>query len=384
MDVFELREKIAKGENIHIEFKEGVRSNEELAKHIVCFANTDGGQIFIGVADDGIIIGVEDIDEIVRRIDDVAFNRCEPPISVIVETIKADEGTVLVVNVPKGRQRPYRTSKGFYYIRSANRCRQASREELLRLFQATESIFYDEIEIHKATLQDIEIESFKAFVKTYMNIELREEMLKAYMKNLKVISKNVKPTLAGLLFFGNDPQYFLPYAKVIGAYIEGEDIATPPMDKKDFTGRISQILEDSMKFIKLYLEERHTIKGLEPEIHLEIPEVALREALINALAHRDYTVSAPIRIFIFTDKVEFHTPGRLPNTVTVESMKIGGAHVLRNPTIYNFFAKMGLVTEVGSGVFRIIELVRKKLNKEVSLQETKSEFILTIPRKERI
>ena len=140
MNAIEIIERIKKGENMHTEFKEKIDSNEELAKDIVCFANTDGGQIFVGVNKKGIIVGVDDIDILSNRIDDVAFNRCEPPVSVVIETVDIDAKTVLIMNVPKGDQKPYRTASGSYYIRSAIRCRQASRQELLRLFQATESV----------------------------------------------------------------------------------------------------------------------------------------------------------------------------------------------------------------------------------------------------
>ncbi|CUS81794.1 Putative ATP-dependent DNA helicase recG C-terminal [Candidatus Kryptonium thompsonii] len=90
--------------------------------------------------------------------------------------------------------------------------------------------------------------------------------------------------------------------------------------------------------------------------------------------------SAVSKVLVFNDRIEFHTPGKLPNTVTIDSMKVGGAHVLRNPTIYNLLLKMGLVTDIGSGVKRIIEVIRKNLNKEVDLFETENEFVLTIPR----
>ncbi|CUS93609.1 Putative DNA-binding domain-containing protein [Candidatus Kryptonium thompsonii] len=143
---------------------------------------------------------MENVDETIRRIDDVAYNRCEPPISVIIETVIDNDKTVIIINVPKGDQRPYRTSSGNYYIRSANRFRLASREELLRLFQATESIYYDETTIYKATLKDLDNDAFRLFMKEYMNIEVSEEMLINYMKNLKILSKDEKPTLAGILF----------------------------------------------------------------------------------------------------------------------------------------------------------------------------------------
>lgn len=385
MDEIELREIILKGEDLHTEFKEMIESNEDLAKSIVCFANTDGGKIIIGVTKAGEIVGVENIDETLRRIDDVAFNRCEPPVTVVTETLKIDDKTLIIVNIPKGEQRPYRTQSGFYYIRSVNRCRQASRQELLRMFQATESMFYDEIEIHKASLQNLDVKKFISFLKDFMNIPVsnESEYLKNLMKNLKVISPTEKPTLAGLLFFGDKPQDFIPYAKIICAYIEGEEISIPPSDKKDVSGDIMEMLENTMKFLKIYLREKHIIKGLEPEAHLEIPEKALREILINAIAHRDYTISSPIRVLIFVNRIEVHSPGKLPNTVTIESIKIGGSHVLRNPTIYNFFVKMGLVTDVGSGVARAIRLIREKIGMDIKLVETENEFIVEIPRGEK-
>lgn len=383
MDEFELKERIAKGEDLHTEFKEVIESNEDLAKSIVCFANTDGGQIIIGVTKRGDIVGIENMDETIRRIDDVAFHRCEPPVTVVVETIPVEDETVVVVNVPKGEQRPYRTQSGLYYIRGANKCRQASRQELLRMFQATETMFYDEIEIHRAEFYDLEISEFVSFVEKHIEISISKEDLevKNLMRNLKVISQKEKPTLAGLLFFGRNPQQFIPYARIVCAYIKERDISVSPLDKKDFQGRIQTMLDGTVKFLRIYLRDEHEIKGFEPEAHLEIPEDALREAIINAISHRDYTISAPIRILIFTDRIEIRSPGRLPNTVTVESMKIGGAHVLRNPSIYSFLVKMGFVTDIGSGVARLIRRVKEKTGKEVLLKEGENEFLVIIPRK---
>ena len=382
MDSEELFERIEKGEDLHTEFKEHLPSNEDLAKEIVAFANTDGGQIIIGVSDDGEIVGVSNPDEVLRRVDDVAYNRCEPPITVLPETVKVGDRDVVVINVPKGEQRPYRTSSGFFYIRSGSRVRQASRQELLRLFQATESIFYDEIEIAKASFDDIDINYFEEFMERFYGFRPEEDQIFNYLKNLKIITEGRKPTLAGLLFFGINPQDYLPYAKITAAYIPGEDISIPPADKKDFEGKIPEMLKDFMQYLRMYLREEHRIKSLEPEVYPEIPEEVIREAIVNAVAHRDYTVRAPIRVFIFRDRIEFHSPGKLPNSVTIESIKIGGAHVLRNPTIYNLLSKMGLVTDLGSGVMRIIRLVKEHVGKDVELEETETEFILTIPRRD--
>jgi len=382
MNELELKERILKGEDLHTEFKESFSDNEDIAESVVCFANTDGGQVIAGVSDNGYTIGVENIDGLLRRIDDVAYNRCEPPVTIVQETLTIENKTILIINVPKGDQRPYRTASGLHYIRSANRCRQASREELLRLFQATESIYYDEIEISRASIKDIDTEYAKKFLEKYFMLKVENTDLVQYLINIKALSNKEKPTFSGIIFFGESPQYFIPNARVIAAYIEGDDISIPPADRKDFEGRVPEILEDCIRFLKIYVKERHIIKGLEPEKYPEIEDFVLREALVNAVAHRDYTISAPVRILIFRDRIEFHTPGKLPNTVTIENIKIGGAHVLRNPTIYNLLGKLELVTDVGSGVKRIIESVKKITGKDVILEVIDSEFILTIPKKE--
>ncbi len=380
MDRHELIKRIEKKENIHTEFKRTI-NREDLAKAITCFANTDGGQIVIGVENNGNIAGVEDTDSLMRKVDDISFNRCEPPVTVIQETVDIDEKTVVIINVPKGDQRPYRTGSGLYYIRSSNRCRQASRQELLRLFQAAESLYFDETEVFRTSVSDLDQDSFERFFRDFLNMKITTENIHTYMKNLKVISSGDKPTLSGILFFGIQPQVFFPTTKVIAAYIKGNDISIPPTDKKEIKGKIPEILENTLQFLRLHLREEHKIRGMESELYPEIPIEALREALVNAVAHRDYTISAPIRIFIFTNRVEFHTPGNLPNSVTIESMKIGGSHVLRNPTLYNFLAKMGLVTDIGSGVKRIITLVRETVEKDVELKLQGNEFLLTIPRR---
>ena len=157
------------------------------------------------------------------------------------------------------------------------------------------------------------------------------------------------------------------------------DVSIPPFDKKDLEGKISDILENSLKFLRLYLKEEHRIKGFETELYPELPIEVLREGIVNAIAHRDYTIGASIRIFIFEDRIEIRTPGKLPNSVSIENMRTS-IHVLRNPIIYNLLNKTGMVTDVGSGVPRMIKIIRERLNKEIKLNATETEFILSIPR----
>ncbi len=382
MNNLELKERILRGEDCRTEFKEGLLRREAIVKSIVSFANTEGGQLIIGVNDTGDITGIENLDEAMRIIDDLSYNRCEPPVTVLQERMEADNKIILIVNVPKGSNRPYRTESGHYYIRSGNRSRQASREELLRLFQSSESIYFDESTAGKANYRDLNIDYFVEFANQYLHIPVEEEELPNYLRNLRLIDRNDKPTVTGLLFFGKRPSDFLHYSRIVCACIKGDDIAIAPFDKKEITGKIPELIEDTRRFLRLYLVTEHKIEGFASELNEEIPEVALREAIVNAIAHRDYTISAPIRVIIYSDRVEIRTPGKLPNTVTIESIKIGGAHVLRNPTIYNLLYKMGMVTDLGSGVRRIIKLVRSHTGKDADFLLTDSEFIVTLPRRE--
>ncbi len=325
MNEFELRERIAGGEGFHLDFKEEMEDNNEFAKSVVCLANTDGGQIIIGVSDSGVIKGVLNVDKLMLGIDDIAFNRCEPPITVVQETLVVEGKTIVITNVPKGPQKPYRTKSGEYYIRSSNRCRQASREELLRMFQSSKSIFYDETAVGGSQYVDLNTDAFQSFLQNYVDYSSHgDEDLSLLLKNFHLVSKDKKPTVAGLLFFGKNPQDYLPASRIICAFIRGNDIATPPSDKKELTGKLPDMLEDVRKFLKLYLTEKHEIKGFEPETKVEIPEIALREAVVNAIAHRDYTINASIRVIVYEDRVEIRSPGKLPNTVTIDSMKVEG------------------------------------------------------------
>ena len=140
------------------------------------------------------------------------------------------------------------------------------------------------------------------------------------------------------------------------------------------------VIDDATRFLRLHLKIPHTIKGFEPEAHPELPEAALREAIVNAVAHRDYTIKGPIRLFIFDDRIAIHTPGRPPNTVDAEAMRFG-VHVVRNPHIYARLSDAGLVTRARSGIPRMIRLVRQATRKDIDITIRSFETLLTIPRK---
>jgi ATP-dependent DNA helicase RecG len=140
----ELKERLAAGENLHTEFKRWPIQPDDLASSLVAFANADGGLLLLGVDDQGQVSGIAatDLDRLTQLVDNVAFQNCEPPVTVVQETVPDEAGqVVVVVHVSKGEQRPYWTNRGVLCVRTSSGRRQTSREELLRLFQATESLY---------------------------------------------------------------------------------------------------------------------------------------------------------------------------------------------------------------------------------------------------
>lgn len=380
MNVSELKERIAQWEDLHTDFKERFESNRELAKDLVCFANTDGGQLIFGVAKDRRIVGVDDPDWLFSKVDDIAFQHCEPPLTVVQEQVDVDGKKMVIVNIPKGDQRPYRTNAGQYYVRTTSGCRQASREELLRLFQATESLYYDETPLPRLTLSDLDLSAFESFLEETGQSDLAVDP-ERLLRNWRLLSGE-HPTIAGIILFGRKPQQHLPFAQINAARIPGVDVSIEPSDMKEITGRLLDIIDQVQRFLKLHLPTPHEIEGFSPEAKPELPEEALREAVINAVAHRDYTVHGPIRLFILDDRIEIHTPGRAPNTVDEEAMR-AGIHVARNPHIYGRLSDAGLVTRAGSGIRRMIRLIKEATGNDIGIDLRDFEVLITIPRKKR-
>ncbi|KPJ65981.1 MAG: hypothetical protein AMJ43_09545 [Coxiella sp. DG_40] len=393
MNLTELQQRITRWEDIHTEFKATLVHPDDLAASIVAFANTDGGQLIIGIDKNHNVLGVKDSDRVMRDLDNIAANNCEPPVTVIQEVLSTEsqedreklkaaktlvQKTVIVVNIPKGDIRPYRTNRGIYYIRTSSGRRQASREELLRLFQETESLYYDETPLPRLSIADIDLDALDRYLEATGKEDLknnRERLLESW----RLLSRDY-PTIAGIVLFGRQPQLHLPFAQINAARFLGKDSSENPFDRKDFAGRLLDVIDQAERFLYLHLRIPHEIRGFEPEPKPELPREALRETIVNAVAHRDYTVHGPVRLFIFDDRIEIHTPGKPPNTVDEAAMR-AGVHVVRNPRIYARLSDAGLVTRAGTGIRRIIRLVKEATGKDIEIVIREFEMLLTIPRK---
>lgn len=181
------------------------------------------------------------------------------------------------------------------------------------------------------------------------------------------------------MLFGRAPQAELESSRVVVGALDGGDIGGDFVDRKDLSGGLFEIVDQVEVFLRLHLRTGHRIVGFEPEKREEIPLAALREAVVNALVHRDYTIPGPTRVFVLSDRVEVRSPGRPPNSVDADAMR-AGIHVTRNPHIYSRVADAQLATRAGTGIRRIARLLREANGTSLGITISDIEVALLLPR----
>jgi len=385
MDIKALKEIIAIGEDSFTEFKEEKVHPDDLAAEMVAFANTEGGKILLGISDGREIKGISEPDREMHRIENISHNNCELSLAISIEKIKVNARIIICIYIPKGPERPYRTNRGVYYIRTSVGKRQASRDELLKLYMASHSLYYDEFAVQSVSTSELDILYFRKFFESFyqrkiedMNIDL--EKLLENMKIFRRTDEKLVFTVGGYILFGKNPQNQLPLCKITIANFEGNEIGDE-FEKKELEGKLEEQIDGTDRVLNQYLKTKVKIEGFENELKSEVPKGVLREAVVNAIAHRDYSIPSQIRIFIFNNRLEIISPGKLPNSVTLENIKLG-VHAERNPLIVSYLAKMGYMTQIGTGIPRMIRLLKEHTGREPDLEERGQEFIVRIWRPE--
>jgi len=385
MDKEELSKLVEKGEDSFVEFKEEKVHSDDLAAEMVAFANADGGRILLGISDKKDIKGVLNADKEMERVENISYNNCQPAVAVSIEKIRVNKKIILCIYIAKGPERPYKTNRGVYYVRKSSGKRQATREELLRLYQATSSIHYDELPVLATSIDDLDILYFRKFFESFYSTKI-EDMnidLNRLLENMKVLTwmdDKLVFTIGGYLLFGLNPQRHLPFCKITIAKFDGTEVGEE-FEKKDLEGKLEEQIDGADRILNQYIKTMVKIKGFENELKQEIPKEVLREAVVNAIVHRDYHIASQVRIFIFNDRIEIITPGKLPNTVTLENIRFG-IHAERNPLIVSYLAKMGYMTQIGTGIIRMIRLLKEHTGKEPEFEERDHQFIVRIWRQD--
>ncbi len=357
----DLRTIAAKGEDSATQFKADVTNAESLAAEMAAFANSEGGTILIGVADDGSIPGLSrgDVTRINQLIGNAASQMVRSPLTVSTENLLLGDGRiVIVVTVPKGIDKPYFDKNGVIWLKvGADKRRVNSKEELRRLFQMSEQFHADELPT-KAGIDKLDKLRFRDFLRDVYKQEYPDTPaeMPRLLQNMNLATGDGKLNLAGVLLFAEQPEFIVPQFVVKAIRYPGNEIhATDYLDTEDFAGPLQKVFEDSLAFVMRNLHKVQAGRGVNTPGLPEVPETVFEELLVNALAHRDYLISAPVRLFIYDNRIEIISPGHLPDNLTVEKIRTGISNI-RNPILVSYIAKGILPYHgLGSGIKRALD-----------------------------
>jgi ATP-dependent DNA helicase RecG len=361
MHAKDLLSQIALGEDSTRQFKADVKNAESLASEMAAFANTNGGTIFIGVADDSSIPGLsgQDVARINQLISNAASQLVRSPLAVQTENVLLENGRlVIMLTVPKGIDKPYFDKNGVIWLKAgADKRRVNSKEELRRLFQFTNQFHADELPT-KAGVDKLDKLRFRDFLRDVYKQEYPDSAadLTRLLQNMNLATDDGRLNLAGVLLFAEQPEWIVPQFVVKAIRYPGNKIhATDYLDTEDFSGPLPKLFEGALAFVMRNLHKVQAGRGVNAPGLPEVPEAVFEELLVNALMHRDYLVSAPIRLFVFDNRIEIISPGHLPNNLTVEKIRAGNSNI-RNPILVSYVAK-GLLPYhgLGSGIKRALE-----------------------------
>ncbi len=351
MNIKELKLILEEGEGYTIEFKENV--NSDLSREFVAMANSSGGRVFLGISDANEIIGIDANNSLLSKIQDIA-GHCDPAVDIRIEKFR----NILIIHVKEGVNKPYRCTKGFYIRNGANTQKLTTRE-ITEFIQAEGKVRFGE-------LLSMDVNFEKIFDEELLDRYLGLAKVSKTMNNISILQnlgvlqvKNSNPILnnAGILFFAKDPTRYLLHASITCALYKGTEKITV-LDRKDLSGNLIQNIEDSVIFLKKHLNLSYEITGLRRKEILEIPDVALRETVVNAVCHRDYfEQGANIMVEIFDDRVEISNPGGLPKALAPKYF--GVRSIRRNPIIASLLHRAGYIEKMGTGINRIKQSLKK-------------------------
>lgn len=359
MNISELTQIIARDEDSRHQFKANITNEISIARELVAFSNTLGGQLFIGVNDNGDISGLSraDMGRLTNLVSNAASQQVKPPINPITENIAHPDGMVMRVEVQEGMAKPYMDNDGVIWVKSgADKRKATAREEIQRMYQKAGLIHSDEIPVPGLTVAHIHKIAFAEFFEKQFGEALEEQELglEQLLENLNLCHQG-NLNIAGALLFAKNVQTRLPTFIVKCVVYPGKDIDTSDyLDSQDIAGIMQQVFTDSLGFVLRNLRHIQDGQNVNSLGKPEVPQIALEELIANALIHRDYFISAPIRIFVFSDRIEIISPGHLPNHLTIENIKLGNSNI-RNPILASFATKLMPYRGLGNGVRRALK-----------------------------
>ncbi len=343
---------LQEGESTMLEYKESLSTS--FARELVALANTLGGRILLGVRDDGSVAGIKDSNDLRARIQDIARN-CDPPVKVIVEPA----GKVIVVTVRESNAKPVQCREGFFWRQGAV-TQKLSREEIRDFFRNEGAIRFDlSVNTRFRYPEDFDRDKFNAWLA--LNRISPRAAMEEILVNIEATERSESRMLfrnAGVLFFAKNVRHFFNQAYITCLLFKGT-ARVDILDRKDFSGGIVADIEDSLRFIERNTRTAYRIEKLQRENIPEYPVKALREAITNAVMHRDWFVDgANVFVEIHADHIEVVSPGGLPTGMLPEDL--GHKSIRRNPLIADLLHRIEFIEKAGTGIKRMRDEARER------------------------
>lgn len=334
---------IREGESLTVEFKEKYTSR--IDEDIVAFANARGGTLLLGVRNDGTVGGEHLTNDLKAKINSLARN-CKPSISIEMEQV----GEVVAVVVPEGAEKPYSCGSG-YYRRLDGNTQKMSHDELRIMFAENEPLPFEEKTVKGFTFDDVSKAKMRAFTKE-AGIRIGSTAVPDFLRSLKVADET-RVKNAGILFFARDVHDHLHQAQMTLLAFKGTD-RLHIYDRRDVRDDLLTQFNEAVAFLKKHLNVRSEIRGVNREDIYEIPLEVLREALVNALMHRDYSITGTqVSVEVYDDRVEIVNPGGLLKGLSIRDL--GTVSIRRNELIADLFFRLHKVERIGMGIRKMKE-----------------------------
>jgi len=351
MNAEELKLILEEGESYRIEFKEALSG---IDREMVAFANASGGRLFIGVTDRKAVRGIPIDNRLKSQVQDIA-NQCQPPVKILIE----DYNSILIIHVREGDDKPYKCASGFY-LRVGPNTQKLNRNEIVAFIKAEGKVRFDELLCTRFNYpKQFDGKKLNDFLNLSAITPPRDKTLA--LVNLGAAEKQEGKTVfnnSGVLFFSKNLDDIYHHTTVTCALYAGTEKADV-QDRRDFNEDILSSIDRGMIFLKQYIPVRYEMTGMPQRREIpEIPYDALREALINAVAHRDYfEKGANVIVEIFDDRIDISNPGGLVKGMSLKDL--GEKSVLRNPNIASLLHRVRYIEKMGTGVTKMRKLMRE-------------------------
>lgn len=405
-----LHELIFNGESSTLGFQRDCVRPEELAKEMCALLNRSGGRILLGVEDGGTISGLtrskQDAETWVMNI---ALNNLRPSVIPDWSSVVLDDGKIVAVIGLEmySFEKPYEAKSGSsweVHIRSGTKSRVASREQIGRLYQDAQIVRYDVKPVHGTSIDSLDMHRIENYFKVILNRDApAPDDYKNWIRillNLDILTEfedELLVTAAGILLFGKNPNRRFPQAGITAAAFPGSEKDYDFIDNEIIRGplvsslsKVSSRMEDrqiiekgvidrAVDFVSRNVGSEAWLNSAMRVTRKKLPEAAVREAIVNAVAHRDYTLTGTdIEISLYSDRLEVISPGRLPNGATVEKIK-EGIRVTRNEMLKNILRDYHYIEHQGMGIRnKIIASMREHNGTEPGLIEEEDRFIVLL------